>query len=93
MQNFRYFMDFIENNTSFAVVDCGDWFYASYYLERTSPIAYSSVDFQKLCDFTVKLNQQKKLNSVYIIFKNNNQDELKISDFLKERNIKIIHYV
>ena len=91
-------MDFIENNSSLAVVDCGDWFYASYYVERTSPVAYSiqqnlEKNFQDLCDFAVNFNHQKILNSVYFIFKNNNQDEQKISDFLRERNIKIIHYV
>ena len=36
----RRLMDFIEANTSFAVVDCGKWFYASRYVESTDAIAF-----------------------------------------------------
>ena len=36
----RRLMDFIEANTSFAVVDCGRWFYASRYVETTDAIAF-----------------------------------------------------
>ena len=36
----RRLMDFIEHNTSLAVVDCGKWFYASRYVESTSAIAF-----------------------------------------------------
>ena len=36
----RRLMDFIEANTSFAVVDCGKWFYASRYVETTDAIAF-----------------------------------------------------
>lgn len=36
----RTLMDFIEHNTSLAVVDCGRWFYASRYVEGTRAIAF-----------------------------------------------------
>lgn len=36
----RRLMDFLEANTSLAVVDCGSWFYASRYIEGTSAIAF-----------------------------------------------------
>ena len=36
----RRLMDFIEANTSLAVVDCGKWFYASRYVEGTNAIAF-----------------------------------------------------
>ena len=39
-QTKRRLMDFIENNTRFAVVDCGKWFYASKYVESTDAIAF-----------------------------------------------------
>ncbi|MBQ6970804.1 MAG: amidohydrolase [Synergistaceae bacterium] len=36
----RRLMDFIENNTRLAVVDCGKWFYASRYIEGTKAVAF-----------------------------------------------------
>ena len=36
----RRLMDFIESNTSLAVVDCGKYFYASRYIEGTKAIAF-----------------------------------------------------
>lgn len=36
----RRLMDFIEANTSLAVVDCGNWFYASRYVEGSKAIAF-----------------------------------------------------
>lgn len=36
----RKLMDFIEANTSLAVVDCGKWFYAARYIEGSKPIAF-----------------------------------------------------
>lgn len=36
----RRLMDFIEKNTSLAVVDCGQWFYASRYVEGTKAVAF-----------------------------------------------------
>ena len=36
----RRLMDFIESNTSLAVVDCGRYFYASRYIEGTKAIAF-----------------------------------------------------
>ncbi|MCR5346175.1 MAG: amidohydrolase [Fretibacterium sp.] len=36
----RRLMDFIEENTSLAVVDCGSWFYAAHYVEGTEAIAF-----------------------------------------------------
>ena len=35
----RRLMDFIENNTCLAVIDCGKWFYASRYVEGTKAVA------------------------------------------------------
>ena len=39
-QTKRRLMDFIENNTRLAVVDCGKWFYASRYVEGTKALAF-----------------------------------------------------
>ena len=36
----RRLMNFIEENTRLAVVDCGKWFYASRYVEGTKGIAF-----------------------------------------------------
>ncbi|MCR4817997.1 MAG: amidohydrolase [Fretibacterium sp.] len=36
----RRLMDFIEDNTTLAVVDCGSWFYAAHYAEGTEAIAF-----------------------------------------------------
>ncbi len=36
----RRLMNFIENNTRLAVVDCGKWFYASRYVEGTKALAF-----------------------------------------------------
>ncbi len=36
----RRLMDFLESNTSLAVVDCGRYFYASRYIEGTKAIAF-----------------------------------------------------
>ncbi|MBQ6920230.1 MAG: amidohydrolase [Synergistaceae bacterium] len=36
----RRLMNFLENNTRLAVVDCGKWFYASRYVEGTKAIAF-----------------------------------------------------
>ena len=36
----RRLMNFIEANTRFAVVDCGNWFYAAKYVESTDAIAF-----------------------------------------------------
>lgn len=36
----RRLMNFIEENTRFAVIDCGRWFYASRYVEGTKGIAF-----------------------------------------------------
>ena len=36
----RRLMDFIEENTTLAVVDCGGWFYASRYVEGTRAVAF-----------------------------------------------------
>ena len=36
----RRLMNFIENNTRLAVVDCGKWFYAARYVEGTKAIAF-----------------------------------------------------
>ena len=36
----RHLMDFLESNTSLAVIDCGRYFYASRYIEGTKAIAF-----------------------------------------------------
>ncbi|MBR1672191.1 MAG: amidohydrolase [Fretibacterium sp.] len=36
----RRLMDFIEDNTTLAVVDCGKWFYAAHYVEGTEAVAF-----------------------------------------------------
>ena len=36
----RRLMDFIEDNTTLVVVDCGSWFYAAHYIEGTEAIAF-----------------------------------------------------
>ena len=93
MKEKRHLMDFIESKTfTLAVVDCGEWFYVSRYVERTSPEAYAneSDNYSELCKLALKADSEKKNNSVYFIFKNNDEE---INNFLKERNIKKISYV
>ena len=92
MKNKRNLMDFIEKNTSLAIVDCGEWFHASHYVERTTPTVYTnkSDDYDELCRLATKIDSERKINSIYLVFKNNNEE---LSFFMKERNIKTIHYV
>ena len=43
----NYLMDFINNNTSFAVVDCGNYFYAAKYFEGSKAVGFRA-DFDAL---------------------------------------------
>ncbi len=95
----RALMDFIERNTFLSVVDCGEWFYAAHYVERSFAAAYTSDDLEKLCEFALKADRAKKNDSLYLIFRSkfdeSNPDYVRkcVELFMRERKIREINRV
>ncbi len=95
----RALMDFIERNTFLSVVDCGEWFYAAHYVERSFALAYTCDDLEKLCEFALKFDRARKTGSLYLIFRSiadeANPDYVRecVELFMRERKIREIKRV